>query len=148
LIGFLVLLTAAVPGKGPAVSGFDRIEALEYLDTLAGVLEDFRDLTSTVIEAAGASSWEGLGAGGSVDVDRRTLAGIGNTDWEMQNLGFPNLVRYLRGTIEAQQLEILTLRLRVAELEGAPETRLDSIGDLISNQAGVLEMLSATGWAD
>lgn len=148
MFGILALLTMAAPGKGPAVPGFDRVEALGYLETLAGALEDFRVLTSAVLEASGASSWESLGVGGSVEVDRLTLSGIGSTDWEMQYLGFPNLVRYLRGTIEAQQLEILALRLRVAELEGAPEARLDSLGDLISQQEGLVAELSETGWAD
>lgn len=45
----------------------------------------------------------------------QATTGVGNTDWEIQNLGFPNWVSSVEGTLKKQEYQIKKLELELAQ---------------------------------
>ena len=66
---------------------FSSKRSLESLATIKSALDSFRKLTETAANK----------------ISKETLAKIGNTSWEMQNLGFVNHVEAIKGTILKQE---------------------------------------------
>lgn len=87
----------------PAASTFDErlstSHSLESLAMIRSALESFRKLTEAT---AGA-------------LPKERLAEIGNTGWEMQNLGFVNHVEAVKGTLLKQEYLIKKLTYELAE---------------------------------
>ena len=78
---------------------FSTRSSLNSLDTIKSALESFRKLT----EASAGK------------IPKKTLVKIGNTGWEMQNLGFPNHVGTVKGTLLKQEYLIKKLTYELAQ---------------------------------
>lgn len=78
---------------------FSTKNSLENLDAVKSALDSFRKLTAA---AAGK-------------IPKKRLAEIGNTGWEIQNLGFANYVGGLRGTLLKQDYLIKKLEYELAQ---------------------------------
>jgi len=141
-----LLLLAPDPGGSPfpAVS-FDPEEARMRLTQVEEALSAFTALTEIVLDGQTLTA---TGRMEPVTVDPAVLRDLGYTYWEEQYLGFPNFVRYLRGTLEGQALEILELRIRVLELEGGSAAEIAELTGQADAQRAVVEALSESGWAD
>jgi len=75
--------------------------SLESLATIKSALDSFKKLTETA----------------SNKISKETLAKIGNTSWEMQNLGFVNHVEAIKGTILKQEYLIKKLTYELAQIK-------------------------------
>jgi hypothetical protein len=73
---------------------FPLDDALFALENIRGCLQSFRQLTE---EAQGK-------------IPKARLKAIGNTDWDMQELGFANNPNILEGTLKKQDYEIKKLQ--------------------------------------
>jgi hypothetical protein len=73
---------------------FSLEDALFALENIRGCLQSFRQLTE---EAQGK-------------IPKAKLKAIGNTDWDMQELGFANNPNILEGTLKKQDYEIKKLQ--------------------------------------
>ena len=80
---------------------FSSKRSLESLATIKSALESFRKLTETVANK----------------ISKEGLAKIGNTSWEMQNLGFVNHVEAVKGTILKQEYLIKKLTYELAQIK-------------------------------
>jgi len=80
---------------------FSSKRSLESLATIKSALNSFRELTETVTDK----------------LPKETLAKIGNTSWEMQNLGFVNHVEAIKGTILKQEYLIKKLTYELAQIK-------------------------------
>jgi len=80
---------------------FSSKRSLESLSIIKSALDSFKRLTE-------ASSGK---------IPKKTLAKIGNTDWEIQNLGFTNHVGTVKGTILKQEYLIRKLTYELAEMK-------------------------------
>ena len=78
---------------------FSTRSSLKSLDSIKSALESFRQLT----EASAGK------------IPKKTLAKIGNTGWEMQNLGFANHVGTVKGTLLKQEYLIKKLTYELAQ---------------------------------
>ena len=78
---------------------FSSKRSLESLTTIKSALDSFKKLTEEVANK----------------ISKETLTKIGNTSWEMQNLGFVNLVEAVRGTILKQEYLIKKLTYELAQ---------------------------------
>jgi hypothetical protein len=78
---------------------FSTRSSLNSLDAIKSSLESFRKLTEA--------------SAGKIPKD--TLTKIGNTGWEMQNLGFPNHVGTVKGTLLKQEYLIKKLTYELAQ---------------------------------
>ena len=78
---------------------FSSKSSLESLSIIKSALDSFKRLTE-------ASSGK---------IPKKTMAKIGNTDWEMQNLGFTNHVGTVKGTILKQEYLIKKLTYELAQ---------------------------------
>lgn len=81
------------------------IRSLESLATIESALYSFRRLT----EAAANK------------IEKEKLAEIGNTGWEIQNLGFVNHVQAVKGTLLKQDYIIKKLRYELAQIKSQSE---------------------------
>jgi hypothetical protein len=77
---------------------FSLANSLERLQQIRGALSSFVQLTEKSKPALG----------------ERAIARIGNTDWEIQNLGFPNWVGSVEGTLRKQDYQIKKLEFELA----------------------------------
>lgn len=139
-------LLGSKPGGSPyAAVEFDLEEARMRLTQVEEALSSFTVLTEIVLDG------EPLSASGRMDpvtIDPAVLRDLGYTYWEDQYIGFPNYVRFIRGTIESQALEILELRIRVLELEGGSPEEIAALVAEADAQHGIVEGLSSSGWLD
>ena len=78
---------------------FSSKRSLESLATIKSALDSFRKLTETAANK----------------ISKETLAKIGNTSWEMQNLGFVNHVEAIKGTILKQEYLIKKVTYELAQ---------------------------------
>jgi len=78
---------------------FSSKRSLESLATIKAALDSFRKLTETAANK----------------ISKETLAKIGNTSWEMQNLGFVNHVEAIKGTILKQEYLIKKVTYELAQ---------------------------------
>jgi hypothetical protein len=78
---------------------FSSKRSFESLATIKSVLDSFKKLTETVANK----------------ISKERLAKIGNTSWEMQNLGFVNHVEAIKGTILKQEYLIKKLAYELAQ---------------------------------
>jgi len=78
---------------------FSSKHSLESLATIKSALDSFRKLTETAANK----------------ISKETLGKIGNTSWEMQNLGFVNHVKAVKGTILKQEYLIKKLTYELAQ---------------------------------
>lgn len=78
---------------------FSFEHSLKSLATIESSLDSFRKLTETAANK----------------ISKGKLAKIGNTGWEMQNLGFPNHVGSVKGTILKQEYLIKKLTYDLAQ---------------------------------
>ncbi len=125
----------------PASHTFEeRLSARRSLESLAAIqsaLDSFRELTKA---SAGK-------------IPEKKLAEIGNTGWEMQNLGFVNHVETVRGTILKQDYLIkkLTYELAQRKLKSGeidPKSLLEVQGEYENAEKRFQEFWSAFGIAD
>lgn len=141
-----ILSQPEVLDRGPV---FDRLTALDTIERVSGALGSFRALTELILEEAGLYGVDGITETTPyVRIHPSVLEGIGYTWWEEQNIGFTNWPIYIRGTIETQQLRILELERRVAELEGADAAVLEECDEIIRIQAAIVDACTDPGWAD
>ncbi len=152
---FLLLIAAALPafaeGGGEPGDGilFERSQGLQAMDSIEGALASFRALTEGILEEAGLSTVGDISETTPyVSIHPSLLESVGHTWWEEQNIGFANWPRCLRGVIESQQLRILELERRVAELEGAGSGVLADLDSGIEEQSAVVESIAGEGWVD
>jgi hypothetical protein len=94
---------------------FSSKRSLESLTIIKSALESFKKLTETAANK----------------ISKETLAKIGNTSWEMQNLGFVNHVEVVKGTILKQEYLIKKLTYELAQ-------RKSKSGEI--NQRDLLEL--------
>ena len=80
---------------------FSSKRSLESLATIKSALGSFRKLTEATAHK----------------LSKETLAKIGNTSWEMQNLGFVNHVEAIKGTILKQEYLIKKLTYELAQIK-------------------------------
>jgi hypothetical protein len=80
---------------------FSSKHSLESLATIKSALDSFRKLTEIAANK----------------ISKETLAKIGNTGWERQNLGFVNHVESIRGTILKQEYLIKKLTYELAQIK-------------------------------
>ncbi len=73
--------------------------SLESLATIESALDSFRELTKAAAHK----------------IPKERLAEIGNTGWDMQNLGFVNHVEAVKGTILKQDYQIKKLTYELAQ---------------------------------
>lgn len=78
---------------------FSVRQSLESLVRIKSALDSFRKLTEATAES----------------LPKRKLDEIGNTNWEMQNLGFVNHVETVRGTLLKQEYLLKKLAYELAE---------------------------------
>ncbi|PKN25437.1 MAG: hypothetical protein CVU64_19925 [Deltaproteobacteria bacterium HGW-Deltaproteobacteria-21] len=88
---------------------FSTRSSLESLNAIKSALESFRKLT----EASAGK------------IPKKTLAKIGNTGWEMQNLGFPNHVGAVKGTLLKQEYLIKKLTYELAQSKAREVSKED-----------------------
>ena len=111
--------------------------SLESLAAIQSALDSFRELTKA---SAGK-------------IPEKKLAEIGNTGWEMQNLGFVNHVGTVRGTILKQDYLIkkLTYELAQRKLKSGeidPKSLFEVQGEYENAEKRFQEFWSAFGIAD
>jgi len=80
---------------------FSSNRSLESLATIKSALDSFRKLTEIAANK----------------ISKETLAKIGNTSWEMQNLGFVNHVEAVKGTILKQEYLVKKLTYELAQIK-------------------------------
>ena len=78
---------------------FSSKNSLERLATIKSALDSFKKLTETAANK----------------IPQETLSKIGNTSWEMQNLGFVNHVEAIKGTLFKQEYLIKKLTYELAQ---------------------------------
>jgi hypothetical protein len=78
---------------------FSLDQALSSLEIIRASLQSFQKLTEEV----------------QGKVSREKLKEIGNTDWEMQNLGFRNYPKSIEGALRKQDYQIKKLQYQLAE---------------------------------
>lgn len=78
---------------------FSTDRSLESLSAIQSALDSFRKLTGAAVHS----------------MPKKKLTEIGNTGWEMQNLGFVNHVETVRGTLLKQDYLIKKLTYQLAE---------------------------------
>ena len=70
-------------------------------------------------------------------------------NWDMQYIGFPNLVTQLKGYGYVTQREILQLRLENLRLKDAPEAEIKKLeGSLRNLEEEIKDFTSKTKWVD
>lgn len=111
--------------------------SLESLTAIGSALDSFRKLTQA--------------AAGKISGDR--LAEIGNTGWEMQNLGFVNHVEAVRGTVLKQDYLIKKLSYELAQRKSksgeiSERDLLEAKGEYEKAEKQFLEFWDAFGVAD
>jgi hypothetical protein len=87
------------PGDYTFDKRFSVARSLESLAAIRSALESFKKLTEA--------------AGGKIPKER--LAEIGNTGWDMQNLGFANHVEAVKGTLLKQDYLITKVAFELAQ---------------------------------
>jgi hypothetical protein len=78
---------------------FSSKHALESLASIKSALDSFRKLTEIAVKK----------------ISKETLSKIGNTSWEMQNLGLVNSVQAVKGTLLKQEYLIKKLTYELAQ---------------------------------
>ena len=116
---------------------FSTGRSLESLAAIQSALDSFRELTKAAADK----------------IPEKKLAEIGNTGWEMQNLGFVNHAGTVRGTILKQDYLIkkLTYELAQRKLQSGemdPKTLLEAQGEYEKAEKRFQEFWSAFGIAD
>lgn len=144
-IVFLAAILALQASGGPGQRAYGITEARERLVQVGEALESFTALTELLLDGAPLTA---TGAMSPVTFDPAALRAIGYTYWEEQHIGFPNFVHCIGGTLEAQALEILELRIRVMELEGAGDAEIGPLLEEAEAQRALVEELSGSGWVD
>ena len=113
-------LTPVSPDE-PASHTFDERfsikSSLQSLGTIQSALESFRKLTEATANT----------------LPKGRLSQIGNTGWEIQNLGFVNHVGTVRGTLLKQDYQIKKLEYGLAQLKS--KSGEVSQGDLLKAKA-------------
>jgi hypothetical protein len=127
----LVFLLAGQPGE-TRTADFSLDEARMRLTQVEEALSSFTELTGRLRE-------DGLAA---------VPGDISYTAWEEQYIGFPNYVRCIRGAMESQALQILLLRIRVAELTSGDAGELEPLRAQAREQEAVLAEISGSGPVD
>ncbi len=92
---------------------FSLDQALSSLEILRASLQSFQKLTEEV---------EGK-------ISKERLKEIGNTDWEMQNLGFRNHPKSIEGALRKQDYQIKKLQYQLAEAQNREGTK--NLNDLL-----------------
>jgi hypothetical protein len=80
---------------------FSAKQSLDSLGFIHSALDSFRQLTETAANK----------------ISKDQLEEIGNTGWEMQNLGFPNHVQGVKGTLLKQEYLIHKLKYELAQIK-------------------------------
>lgn len=87
----------------PAESSFNERfsfnDSLDRIGQIRSALTSFQQLTEKSKSTLG----------------EQTISSIGHTDWETQNLGFPNWVNSVEGTMRKQEYEIKKLEFELAK---------------------------------
>lgn len=73
---------------------YNYITALEHLDSIKSSLNSYTEMTELA--------------------DSKLKDKVGNTSWEIQNIGFPNWTNYIQGTLLKQNLKIAELERKLA----------------------------------
>jgi len=82
-------------------------------------------------------------------VEGQKLAQYTILDWDMQYIGFPNLVTQLKGYGYTTQREILQLRLENLRLKDAPDAEIKKIEESLRNlEEEIKDFTSKTKWVD
>lgn len=112
-----LVVLIAFPGVGElkltARKGADRPEPVRYtLNTRFS----YENALGCIERIRGAlSSFEKLTEKTKTSLSEKELREIGHTGWEMQNLGFPNAVGALEGTLRKQNYQIKKLEFELAK---------------------------------
>ncbi len=76
---------------------YDYTTALEHLDSIKSSLNSYTEMTELA--------------------DSKLKEKVGNTSWEIQNIGFPNWTNYVQGTLLKQNLKIAELEREKASTQ-------------------------------
>jgi hypothetical protein len=150
----LLLLSMAAPGKaaedGYSVS-FSSQGMADAINRIEQSLEDYRALSEVLALAAGVTEAGDIGTEAvRFEVDGQDLSGLETIFWDVQNIGFPNWLRYVRGCLASKDLEILQLERELAGLKGASADSLDRLDEemLQFRIQFEREYLSGDNWVD
>ncbi len=91
------------PAAATADERFSFDNAISRIEQIKAALSSFRQLTQISQEQIGASA----------------IAPVGNTDWEIQNLGFKNWTGAVEGTLRKQEYQIKKLEFELAQAKFA-----------------------------
>ncbi len=136
--------------QATAPAAVDTGEVSFVIERIEACLGDYAALSGTLAESAGETDPGDLASTGSFTVEGGELAGLGTLNWETQNIGFVNWVKYLRGYVLARDLEAVELRREIAELRGVgPDSIAALDGEAARLRARIEEEYSGEGnWAD
>jgi hypothetical protein len=109
-----LLIALAVPAYGE--TGLKPVHPDESADyTFNERLSVNNSLESLAAVKSALASFRKLTAAATGKIPRERLAEIGNTGWEIQNLGFVNYVETIKGTLLKQDYLIKKLRYELAQ---------------------------------
>lgn len=150
----LLLLSIAAPGKaaedGSPIS-FSAQGMADAIDRIEQSLEDYKALSEALALAAGVPEAGDISTEVvRFEVDGQAFSGLETVFWEVQNIGFANWVRYVRGYLASKDLEILQLERELAGLRGVSADSLDSMDAEILQLRIEFEReyLSGDNWID
>ncbi len=95
------------PAEYTYANRFSLDNALSSLEKVHASLQSFRDLTEAAQEK----------------ISKDKLKKIGNTDWETQNLGFPNHTKSIEGTLRKQDYLVKKLQYQLIQEQIKQGTR-------------------------
>jgi hypothetical protein len=154
MTAILILLSIAAPGKA-AESGspisFSSQGMADAINRIEQSLEDYKALSEVLARAAGVPEAGDISTEDvRFEVDGQTLSGLETMFWEVQNIGFANWVRYVRGYLASKDLEILQLERELAGLRGVSADSLDRLDEemLQFRIEFEREYLSGDNWVD
>lgn len=109
----LAIFLLTVPAYGETLKQVHPDEPAEY--TLNERLSTARSLESLATIRSALDSFRKLTGAAARTMTKEKLSEIGNTGWEMQNMGFVNHVEAVRGTLLKQDYLIKKLTYELAQ---------------------------------
>lgn len=139
---------------------FNRSETDHRISQIDGALDSFRKITGIISSNSNLKKDYGLtfilphripdDAQITVQFKGETFGEVGNMDWETQNLGFVNWMKYVEGYIDFLELENAKLKLEQSRFKNAMPEKIKILQQDIEKRSNYLRdrYIGADKWAD